>query len=774
MQLKDKILNILDITKKHFLMPFCLSVFTVLIIIFASGLRFNFANTPYFLYIGLFFGFSAFFLRFKQLDERGRKINIIIAFFLGLLIACLIVLLIDQILGLKNIKEYQGLAWEFIIFSGFLIFWRYKDKIKNILEEDRVVEDKIENQRAKEFPNKFFKINKVPIAGSVLKYFYKLGWIYVLSLFILISSFLIVQWIQLHNTGIGTDEGNFLYTVKLLLQEKKLFIDFWSRESGSLIFLIPWFKIFSVSIINLRLFIFLTHIIFLYVTICIINCFSPNKTQRLMAITLITVIYLTKVLNFYAASFYQIFNLLTLITVLLLIKIFINGRVSYLKLIILGLITGINCLVYRGGVGIYALTLATLLITFFLKNWIWGKIFIKKIALYIAFTSLPIIIYWFYYAIHTSYYHIYKVIIGGYFEEILPIGAFIIIIFILIKKIEMLKRLAGNFDFHILMYNIFLYGMFLYSALKNESFFQFFYAGIFFDSIFILFSIQALSIYLSKSNKLKHVLFFLYSISGIFIFYKGYGFRGYYTGVNSTLYLLSIPIFIFYIFVLYQICKQKKDVEPSEKLKFFLIILVFINLIFIFGGELTSNRFQESLLLCPLMILGILLIRIKKAYWSIKLLIVGSLIFFTFTNLNLSQDYTFYSIKDLMVATAKINQITRGESTVFSADTSILSEIQSSNIISFHSPFHFREEKDLYFYDGIEKFNTDISITRSQFFEKMQTQEPDFIIGSWRSTMRLFDDPSWNAFLSKNYIQVNRVGRIYIYESIKHETINAE
>lgn len=675
---------------------------------------------------------------------------------------------LDKFINLNWINKYQVILTVLAILTGGLTFWHNRGRIETKLEIEKDDETKKEKQRALEFPDKYPKINKIPVLNKIAKKIYINGFNHSLSFFFIIIVFILIQIYQIFHTRIGTDEGNFLYTVKLLLQGKKLFIDFWSRESGSLLFLIPWFKFFSVSIINLRVLVFLIHIIILYTTIKIINCFELNKNQNLLSIVLIVAIYLTKELNFYAGIFYQIFNLLTIVTIYFLIKFYRTKSLNYRTIVLLGLITGINCLVYRGGVGVFTLTLFTLLTTFFIRNLTNCEAFIKKIVAYIVSTTIPILIYWIYYAKNTSYAHIHKIIIGGYFEQILPIGILMLIGFVIFVKIKPINRLIKNFDLHIILYSAFLYCSYIYLIIKNPDFFKLFYAGIFFNTIFIIFPIQTLSLYLLKSLKLKRLLFYLFVISNTFIFYRGYEFRGYYTKIDNVYYLLSILIFIVYLSILFLLTKHKFGQKLTEKLKIILILLNANYIIFILGGALTSDRFQANLVLTSLIILSVLIIKINNSYWLPKLFIISSLIFFIYTNLKLPNDYTLYSLKNYRGALLKINEYIDKNSTVFSADTSILSEIENKNTIAFHSPFHFRESRDLYFYNGIEKIDTDISLTKEKMINKIENETPDYIIGCWRSTLRIFQDPLWNIYLSNNYTLKDKIGRIYIYSKNKN------
>jgi hypothetical protein len=64
------------------------------------------------------------------------------------------------------------------IFFGFFTFWLERDRIKKEVEDDEEKEKLEEEKRENEFPQKYPKINKIPVLRGIIKWGYKEGWIY--------------------------------------------------------------------------------------------------------------------------------------------------------------------------------------------------------------------------------------------------------------------------------------------------------------------------------------------------------------------------------------------------------------------------------------------------------------------------------------------------------------------------------------------------------------------------------------------------------------------
>lgn len=128
MLFKDKIRSIWIAINKHFLMPFCLSVSVIFIALSIFGLKFYLLTNSITLYTGLVFGFLAFFMWFKKLDDQDIFKKYIIEFFthLFLLVVFLITffnLNFDFINKLHLPQITNIILITISIFTGFIIYY---------------------------------------------------------------------------------------------------------------------------------------------------------------------------------------------------------------------------------------------------------------------------------------------------------------------------------------------------------------------------------------------------------------------------------------------------------------------------------------------------------------------------------------------------------------------------------------------------------------------------------------------------------------------------
>jgi hypothetical protein len=209
MPFKNKIRNIWIILNGHFLMPFCLSVFFISLLISSLGLKVNFVNSLFVLYTGLVFGFIAFFLWFKKLDEKNRIKKLIVKFCSLLLLISLLLITISNLnfltkFDLPLFKALNPIIILISIFSGFIVFYVNQDRIEREIDKEHNDELESEQKRYLRFPEKFPKINQVPILNFILRWFYKEGLMYSLILIFVLSIFVTIKvpYLSLSFTGV--------------------------------------------------------------------------------------------------------------------------------------------------------------------------------------------------------------------------------------------------------------------------------------------------------------------------------------------------------------------------------------------------------------------------------------------------------------------------------------------------------------------------------------------------------------------------------------------
>ncbi|MDK2907727.1 MAG: hypothetical protein PWQ87_185 [Candidatus Woesearchaeota archaeon] len=677
------------------------------------------------------------------------------------------------------------------ILLGVFVFYYNRDVIDEI-EEEKEDEEKAEQKRAKEFDRKFPKlawfnfdygITKnwkekryfvsilralaapfiwfARLPYSFVKWMYKEGWGYSLGLFGVFVLFMIIQIYKIYHTGIGTDEGNFLYTTKLLFEGKTLFLDFWSRESGSLLFLIPWFKIFEISIINLRWFVFLIHVLIFILWYLFLKEISNHKKINI-TILLISVVSLSfnATLDLFQGIFYQLGNLFSVLILYLAYKNYLKEN-SSLFIFLIGFLTGLAILCYKGQE--IFLVIIPLMIIFKNKEK-WKKTFNESLMFFISLL-IPILTYWIYYSIKTDFFHIYKIVLNDVFINLGILSLIFLSICLILSKITPKKIFEK--ERLIILTNILILLTFIYELkTEPEIFFSSFYGGIILSFPVILFSMQFLNLYVL--TKYRKILSMVYATINISVLIFGFGSRGFFTFVPSFYHYLACSLVIIHtIFLIYYGIYSKKDRMYKDSKKSGLILVFdFWLIVSTLGGYLMPTRFQTILIFFPLILILIYFTNFKsKRLFSFILFLSVSFSFYI--NINLPTDYTFYTIEEFDEVEKYLKKNFDNES-VFSLDTAILASLDNKNVISFHSPFHLREEKDIYFYEGLNKKykNYDISLTKSEILDKLNEDKPKIIFGAWRSTLRIFEENKWKEFLEENYKIEKKFGRVKVYQII--------
>ena len=194
MQLRSKFAKI----KKFFgicLMPFSVSMFLTSLSINLADIQTRHFNQHSVLYIGIIFGFLSFFLWFKKLNEQNTFKKIITGFCSSLFLITLlfITILNFDLFKTFNLPEQTSLFLTIIsTFGGIVTLYSYSQKIHHTeVQTEQIEELKIEQSKYIEFDRKFSRINKIPILKTIVRWFYKEGWFYSISLILVTSLFLI-------------------------------------------------------------------------------------------------------------------------------------------------------------------------------------------------------------------------------------------------------------------------------------------------------------------------------------------------------------------------------------------------------------------------------------------------------------------------------------------------------------------------------------------------------------------------------------------------------
>jgi hypothetical protein len=151
--------------------------------------------------------------KIKKIPESKREKSGMIYIFSYLFLLTLIIFTANQFLNRQIILDYMHHLTALSISFGFLTFYSYRSKVEKEIEQEKVNEEKSEKKRAKEFDNKFPKINRIPILRNIIKWMYKEGWKYSWGLIVIFIFFLSIRIILLIKTG-GSyiDEYNHIFS----------------------------------------------------------------------------------------------------------------------------------------------------------------------------------------------------------------------------------------------------------------------------------------------------------------------------------------------------------------------------------------------------------------------------------------------------------------------------------------------------------------------------------------------------------------------------------
>lgn len=573
-------------------------------------------------------------------------------------------------------------------------------------------------------------------------------------------SFLLIQLFKVHNSGIGTDEGNFLYVIRLLEDGGVLFRDFYSRESGALLLLFPFFQLFETSITNLRYLVVLIHfltLLFLFLSLQKIH----KSTLTNIAFTIISAIIMSfgGPLEIYTGIFYQLFSLFST----LLLYLTLTLRENTVKYALLGLVTGLSILNYKAG-QVFLLLIPLLL---FLKsdNRI---VYIKNNIIFFSVSFFVIILYWIYYSLQTNLTTIYNLVIGDVVTNfLLAFFSAIAGVFLLrsiFNRVDILATLAALLFFFGVFYQ-FLLGS--YEVLPNS-----FYGGLILQFSFILIFFQVICLAMTGPYSRSVAAGFL--ICNVTLLFLGYGHRAFFTQVPEWIHIVATSIFILYNLLLITIFNRPhlrlflgNSFLNKGLLVYTCLFLAFYFVInSLYGGYLMPTRFSLTLVFLPILLSIFYSTTGTKLIKNIFLgLFFISIIFSIFLNATLKNDFTLYSMSQFKEAVDYLNNEIQPESVIFSTDTAVLVHTKGGNLIRFYSPWQFSNQEVNVCGQHQEIQESDVCLRYEDMISIIQKRSPEYIFGSWRHTFRLFETSTGQNLLESNYkLLTDESSIIYLYE----------
>ncbi|VVB75312.1 Uncharacterised protein [uncultured archaeon] len=587
----------------------------------------------------------------------------------------------------------------------------------------------------------------------------------VLSAVVIILAFILMQLVLMNSTGIGTDEGNFVFTAKEIMQGKEPNLDFYVREAGSLLVLLPVLSVFGTTIESLRWIILVVHV--LEIAVIAFLAFKLTNSKKLTIASMLLTIVLLQVngpLDFYQGCFYQFSNLLSLAIIsIVILKLFGHLEMSWRRTaVITGLLIGLDIISYKGSIILLGVIPFLVLLGANQKNR--TRFAVPDVLIFFLSAGIPIGAYFAYFSIKTNFLHILQMAMGN----VLASWLFALVFFFAIFKLFLAKRISVSNDIVVFCLNflfvlVIIFRMFLdYSGTINSL-----YSGLVFINLFTLMTIQFFSIYFS--GRFRKVIFYICFALNAFILVFGFGNRGFFSGPPIEYYLASTILFIVYNFVLFCFYLEKHEKHEHDKKIFVLGSALYLWVIMLsIGGKLMPTRFESALVLLPILILIIIKIK-SKATTLIKLIFIVAVVLTVFMNSTLSNDYTLYPKNSFDSAVEYMHINLDSNQTVFSLDTALLSEIPNKSMIPFYSQhvYIIEEEYSDYYYPGLtETFaGYDITMRKDDVLERLMDTVPKYVIGSSRATMRIIVENDYiNSWFNETYSLKANFGRIMIYE----------
>jgi len=744
--------------------------------------------------------------RIKNLPIEKRRNIIIILFFIYLTVIVFFKIYLDLLSTRQTL----------ILMISILVLWYIefilnKDTPKDI-EKDAQQEKVEEKMREMEYAEKYPLINRVWGMRWIMKWMYKEGW-YGGGLIIALLLFFIIQSLQIGTIGVGTDEGNSINTLKLMISNNLvLYKDFWAREPGSLFILWPVVKIFGYSLSTLRYSIIFIQIIIIFLTYIIVRD-NFNKNFGILSVFLL-LLFNNVFIRLYPGSFHQIWHLLFLGLLVVIYSLF-ECKENRFYLIILGLITGYSILSYKYSC-IFLLIIPTI-IWVIQEGTLRSKF--KNIQYFLWSSFIPIALFIIYYSAKTDFMHIYNIIIGDVliiylFLSIVSVIFLILLYFLNVGNSDIPNQMErGIFNYRvsakhyqkpiILVKRLFkkIIDTFFFNSIFESHNFMVFLSIIsllcvlvwgmldyirgdgsifstwwlmFVEASYVFLAVFTLNIQNVKSNKKVFWIYYIMVATLIYFSYTlGFGETGLFRMMPNKFQLTILLILISYLTIVPFLCFNKNNLFKKIEMKFYYIFLIIINfflLFLIFGGYFFVGRYITFACIFPFL-LPLLLFNLKRNIFKYALifLVLISLIFSSYIHGSIPNDYTFYSPKSVQKVVYFIESNSSEKDTIFTGDLVLASEIKRENIIHISSPWIYRGTPS-YLYNGINKYKTQVSMNKAQIADLLLTKKPKFIVGSGRATwMTFFDegnDPSnikFKKILNSEYQCITTIDQFTIY-----------
>lgn len=589
-------------------------------------------------------------------------------------------------------------------------------------------------------------------------------------IFLIFAIFTSTQIAGILGSEIGTDEGNALYAAKLIIEGKmRMYINFWTREPGGVLMLLPFLKISGISILSLRIISASINILSLFAIF-----FGAKKLLGNFYATIAMLagfLLLNNTFNVYTGIFYKFWLLFSLFIILIYLKLSEKIKREDWLIILLSLIIGWSILTYKA----FQIFLVITPAAFFIKYRSNPAAFFRNTWMFLAASFLPVGLLFLYFSLQTDFSHIYKVILGDVLRNYLILSS-ALLAFTIISKFSIAKKILDFFDFENFYFFVNLVSIICSIAyfFVNSQAAPSFWSGLVLEGGYVLAAFFMFNLLYFRGRK-RMVLAAGYFLVIFLATLLGFGDNGFFSSVSRE--EGFIPISVAVIAALWLSLSGILGSIISKiglGSKFILISTVFLYIGFFVGGYIMPARILMLLPIYPLFLAFVIKImaesKIKNSQLAIFITI--NLFFLFYTNylfLSRNTSYILYPRSEVAAAIEFIETNSNRNDLVFSADTAILSQLDRDNIAFFTSPWYFRDtDVPSFSYPGIEKYSSELAPSKEELSRRIEIKKPKFIFGNERLTFKtFFESGTDKSNLPLEKLLQDRYRIVYQSENIK-------
>ncbi|MFH1426574.1 MAG: glycosyltransferase family 39 protein [Candidatus Kerfeldbacteria bacterium] len=697
--------------------------------------------------------------------------------------AVIILWLFSIIAALAEIHNPKLYNFQFPFYIALLAVMSYQVR-ESFIQSLRTIDDALrkwtlfENSRARDIATSSEQRQRVKLhlpmlsrlkpVSDLLCWKDSVGWPHVLILLGLIGIFISYQVFSIYSTGIGTDEGNTLYVIKMLNEGLVMYKDFWYREPLAIYMYYPVSFLFSDPLLGLRLFVVAMQFLILTVSYAFIR--RLFSSQAALATVLILVLFS----GVFMRSTWGLFNIVWFPFVIGMtaygIELLTLPRTRLRQWAVIGLLIGSSILIYKASQAF----LVFLIVVFVLQH----KRISKELVTAYVVSFLPIALFWLVFGMQSTFEHVYVLVLKKVIWLYAGLGASLAAGWLGLLAIRRIKTLIRWLDANlfvaanaasIALFFVIVFGSFLSSGEINK------FWPLLMESLFVFISISLLNyIYLLKrSALLGYGVLFLFIAFYFIVFAVQFGSSGFFRDVHPFLHVSIAGCIIVSIILAILIARDIRDAAIDRKTEIILFSTNTFLLGMMYGAVFMPSRFKYILYLFPLVLFAVVQSTrtFRKAIrYSVFGIIVVSLFIANFVSNFYPTDYTLYTYKNLQRVVDSIEL--EPDDTFFTGDYVLASMITNENLLKVGTPWIYRIDlrRPAFWDDRLDTFGGYIQYGAVDYAQLIRKKKPKFIMGSARMTFRTFFQSKKNgqnaeleSILEADYSLIQNIGKVKIY-----------